>query len=340
MKRNIKINRLQLLVIILIIIVLETFIIINFSTDINQNLNIFYKTISKTINLNEEISNNEILMGITNVTGEGIIINILDGSDLIHQEDLIILLDELKNAGSQAISINDIRITNQSYLYCDGSVILLDGEKIGNPFTIKAIGNIDTIYGALTRNKGYISILEKDGLKITIEKNENIEISKTNNLELLNYAKNKTKIGKLKISNQLIGKSNIQGNGLEIVIHENGSKLTALSFLQIINDLRVGGAKAISINENRITNLTDIMDINNNYILVNSIPISEPYVIKVIGNQKDLEENLNYNNSYLNKIKNKENKVEIYENNRLIIKQYQQKRDKDKMNFEYLKELN
>ena len=312
MKRNIKINRLQLFVIILIIIVLETFIIINFSTDINQNLNIFYKTISKKINLNKEISNNEILMGITNVTGEGIIINILDGSDLIHQEDLIILLDELKNAGSQAISINDIRITDQSYLYCDGSVILLDGEKIGNPFTIKAIGNIDTIYGALTRN----------------------------NLELLNYAKNKTKIGKLKISNQLIGKSNIQGNGLEIVIHENGSKLTALSFLQIINDLRVGGAKAISINENRITNLTDIMDINNNYILVNNIPISEPYVIKVIGNQKDLEENLNYNNSYLNKIKNKENKVEIYENNRLIIKQYQQKRDKDKMNFEYLKELN
>ena len=189
MKRNIKINRLQLFVIILIIIVLETFIIINFSTDINQNLNIFYKTISKKINLNKEISNNEILMGITNVTGEGIIINILDGSDLIHQEDLIILLDELKNAGSQAISINDIRITNQSYLYCDGSVILLDGEKIGNPFTIKAIGNIDTIYGALTRNKGYMSILEKDGLKITIEKNENIEISKTNNLELLNYAK-------------------------------------------------------------------------------------------------------------------------------------------------------
>ena len=55
--------------------------------------------------MNEEISNNEILMGITDVTGEGIIINILDGSDLIHQEDLIILLDELKNAGSQAISI-------------------------------------------------------------------------------------------------------------------------------------------------------------------------------------------------------------------------------------------
>ena len=340
MKRNIKINRLQLFLIILIIILLETFIIVNFSTDINQNLDIFYKVISKKINLDEEISNNEILMGITDVIGEGIIINILDGSDLIHQEDLIILLDELKNAGSQAISINDIRITNQSYLYCDGSVILIDEEKIGNPFTIKAIGNIDTIYGALTRNKGYISTLQKDGIEISIEKSENTKILKTNNLELLNYAENKTKIGTLKTSNQLIGKSKMQGKGLEIIIYGNSSKLTALSFLQITNDLRVGGAKAISINGNRITNLTDIMDISNTYVLVNSVPISAPYIIDVIGNQKDLEENLNYNNSYLNKIKNKGNTVEIYESNRLVIDKYEQKRDKNKMNFEYLNNIN
>lgn len=336
MKRKIKINRLQLFLIVLIIILLESFIIVNFSTDINQNLNIFYEVISKQINIDEEITNNEILMGITDVAGEGIIINILDGSDLIHQEDLIILLDELKNAGSQAISINDIRITNQSYLYCDGSVILIDEEKIGNPFTIKAIGNMDTIYGALTRNKGYISTLQKDGIEISIEKSENIKILKTNNLELLNYAENKTKIGTLKISNQLIGKSKMQGKGLEIIIYENSSKLTALSFLQIVNDLRVGGAKAISINGNRITNLTDIMDISNSYVLVNSIPISAPYIIDVIGNQKELEENLNYNNSYLNKIKNKGNTVDIYEVNRLVIDKYEQKRDKNKMNFEYL----
>ena len=126
MKKNIKINRLQLFLIILMIILLEIFIIVKFSNDINQNFKILYETIFKKNNLDEEILNNEILMGITDVTGEGIIIKILDGKDLIHQEDLIILLDELKNAGSQAISVNDIRITNQSYLYCDGSVILID----------------------------------------------------------------------------------------------------------------------------------------------------------------------------------------------------------------------
>ena len=72
-------------------------------------------------------------------------------------------------------------------MYCDGSVILIDGEKIGNPFTIKAIGNSEVIYGALNRNKGYISTLKKDGIEINMnadqivneylrEKNKNSEL--------------------------------------------------------------------------------------------------------------------------------------------------------------------
>lgn len=337
MKKQIKINRLQLILIVISIIVVESIIVYYFSNSINQNIEIAYKVITNQININEEIKKNETILGITSVTGEGIAINILDGNDLIHQEDLIILLDELKNAGSQAISINDTRITNQTYLYCDGSVILIDGEKIGNPFTIKAIGNKETIYGAVTRNKGYISILERDGVEIKIEKNDNIEIKKTNKKELLNYATNKTSIGKLKKINELTGKSKMTGKGLEIVIYENESKLKALSFLQIVNDLRVGGAEAISINENRITNLTDIMDISSTYVLINSIPISAPYTIKVIGDIQTLEDNLDYNNSYLNKIKSKGNKVEIYKSTRVVIDKYENTRDKDKMSIEYIK---
>ena len=104
---------------------------------------------SNNLNLESELISNEKLLGLSNVSGEGIIINVQDGDDLIHQEDLLILLDELKNAGAQAISINDIRITNYSYIRCDGSVILLDGIKIGNPFCIKALGNSNLLYSSL-----------------------------------------------------------------------------------------------------------------------------------------------------------------------------------------------
>ena len=84
MKKNEKRNILILLVLSIIIILLENVLV--------QNIN------KKEIE--EAILENEKLLGITDVSGEGIIINIQDGSDLIHQEDLIILLDELKNVGS------------------------------------------------------------------------------------------------------------------------------------------------------------------------------------------------------------------------------------------------
>lgn len=337
MKNNKGITLIKLFWIVLIVVILVSSIFVFFSTNINQTINIVYEVITKKIDINEEIKENETLMGITDVKGEGVIINVLDGGDLIHQEDLVILIDELKNSGSQAISINEQRITNSTYLYCDGTVILIDGEKIGNPFTIKAIGNSETIYGALTRNKGYISVLEKDGLEITVEKSDNVEISRAKNTSLLNYAQNKTKIGALKTSNQIIGKADMQGSGIQIIINETKAKLTALSFLQIINDLNSAGAKAISINGQRVTNMTDVMDISSKYVILNSIPISSPYVIEAIGDNNKIQEALNYSNSYISKIKNSGNEVEIREMKNLKIEKYIQKKDKDKMLIDYLK---
>lgn len=336
MKKNNGITLIKLLLIILVIFIIACFFYYNFANNLSQDMDVFFKSVTGQINVNEEIKNNEILLGITDVKGQGVVINILDGKDLIHQEDLIIILDELKNAGSQAISINGQRITNSTYLYCDGSVILIDGEKIGNPFTIKAIGNSETIYGALMRNKGYLSVLQRDGLEINVEKSENVEISKTRNETLLNYARGKNAINTVTYGNQLIGKSSMNGKGIEIVIHQTKAKLSALSFLQIINDLRSGGAVAISVNGNRITNMTDIMDISSTYVLVNSIPISAPFVVEAIGDQDKLEEVLGYSNSYVNKIIEKGNEVEVYRILNLKVDEYVQKKDKDKMSIDYL----
>ena len=135
----------------------------------------------------------------------------------------------------------------------------------------------------------------------------------------------------------MVGKSDMRGEGLKIVINENKSKLSALSFVQLINDLNSGGAKAISINGNRVVNATDVMDISNTYVLLNSIPITAPFVINVIGDQDKLETALYYANSQYNKIRSRGNEIEIYEYTNLKIDKYVQKKDKDKMNISYLK---
>lgn len=336
MKNNKGITIIKFIIILFIIFTLITVVLAYFQ-EIQQKADIVYKAITKRIDISKEIAENEKLMGITDVKGEGITINILDGKDLIHQEDLIILIDELKNSGSQAISINDQRIINSTYIYCDGSVILIDGVKIGNPFTIKAIGNSETIYGALTRNKGYVETLKKAGIEIKIEKSDEIAIAKTNKNIYSEYSLDSNKIERLYSSNKIVGKSAVIGKGLEIIIEETESKLTALSFLQIVNDLNSAGAKAISINGQRITNMTDMMDISGTYILINSNPIKAPYIIDVIGNQEKIENTLNYNNSYITKIKSKGNNVDIYRIKNIKIDEYVQKRDQNKMLSDYLK---
>ena len=270
--------------------------------------------------------------------GEGIIININDGNDLIHQEDIVILLDELKNAGAEAISVNGQRIVSNTYVYCDGSVILIDGVKIGNPFVIKAIGDSQTIYGAITRNKGYVATLIKDGIQVDVQKSEDLEISKTNKTIMQNVVNERNSVKKLKKIDKLIGNLSVSGSGVEITIDTSKtSDITAITLLQLINDLNSVGAEAISINDNRIVNMTDLMDINKEYILVDSNCVSSPYVIKATGNISKLRETMNLENSTISKLRRSGKNIEEKYKTYLKIDEYTVSRGQNKLLQKYIK---
>lgn len=321
MKTKEKRNILILLIISILIIIAEN-VYINFNTP----------------NIEEQISSKEVLLGTTNVHGEGIIININDGNDLIHQEDIVILLDELKNAGAEAISVNEQRIVSNTYVYCDGSVILIDGVKIGNPFVIKAIGDSQTIYGAITRNKGYVATLIKDGIQVDVQKSEDLEISKTNKTIMQNVVNERNSVKKLKKIDKLIGNLSVSGSGVEITIDTSKtSDITAITLLQLINDLNSAGAEAISINDNRIVNMTDLMDINKEYILVDSNCVSSPYVIKAIGNISKLRETMNLENSTISKLRRSGKNIEEKYKTYLKIDEYTVSRGQNKLLQKYIK---
>mgnify|MGYP000428232609 FL=1 len=321
MKTKEKRNILILLIISILIIIAEN-VYINFNTP----------------NIEEQISSKEVLLGTTDVHGEGIIININDGNDLIHQEDIVILLDELKNAGAEAISVNEQRIVSNTYVYCDGSVILIDGVKIGNPFVIKAIGDSQTIYGAITRNKGYVATLNKDGIKVDVQKSEDVEISKTNKTIMQDVVNERNSVKKLKKIDKLIGNLSVSGSGVEITIDTSKtSDITAITLLQLINDLNSAGAEAISINDNRIVNMTDLMDINKEYILVDSNCVSSPYVIKAIGNIGKLRTTMNLENSTISKLKRSGKNIEEKYKTYLKIDEYTVSRGQNKLLQKYIK---
>ena len=141
----------------------------------------------------KELKTLNAMIGTTDVTGPGIEITIADNSNvtsdsvgvfgnvsdyLIHDMDLLTILNELKNAGAEAISINDQRVTNYTSITCDGNVVLVNDQKISSPFTIKAIGSQEALLGAIQRPGGYLERLKEYGLVSSVEKKTNLMISK------------------------------------------------------------------------------------------------------------------------------------------------------------------
>lgn len=145
------------------------------------------------------IKDNQKLLGLTDVTGQGLIIYLdenreIDSSQvaningyLVHEEDLLYIINELFNAGADAVSINDERIVSTTSILCDGNIIRINGKMIGVPLTIKAIGYPERMDYALNRPGGYLDLMANDGVKIAVEKSEKIDIPKFNGVYSNDY---------------------------------------------------------------------------------------------------------------------------------------------------------
>lgn len=139
--------------------------------------------------LEEQIKEGNKLLGLTEVTGEGIIVTLKDSSSpalssmvdanqlVVHDMDVLSVINELKNAGAEAISINGQRLVATSAIVCDGNVVQINGQKVGAPFEIKAIGLSEQL-AALSRPGGYLSVLQDYGIGTEIVKSKNIVIPK------------------------------------------------------------------------------------------------------------------------------------------------------------------
>ena len=156
--------------------------------------------------LQNELEELSTYLGLTDVQGEGITIILTDngGQELnnssdekivsISSLDLLRVIRDLFSAGAEAISINDQRLISTSSIECDGNIIKVNGEKIGAPFTIKAIGLPELLIN-VNRTGGYLYYLrEERNLKVTVEKmadKKTVTIPKYTGIIKFQYAKSK-----------------------------------------------------------------------------------------------------------------------------------------------------
>ena len=149
--------------------------------------------------LEEKINEENKILGMTDVEGKGVKIVIQDGtaapismhsvSDLlIHDSNVLSVINELKNAGAEAISINGKRVVNSTAISCDGNVIVVNGEKISSPIEIFAIGLPEQL-STLNRPGGTLELFSDDGKKVSFNKAQKVEIPKYTGVFNFKYAK-------------------------------------------------------------------------------------------------------------------------------------------------------
>lgn len=136
----------------------------------------------------QELKENNMILGTVDVTGEGVEIVLADATEttstltasdqIVHYDDIQWIVNELKNAGAEAIEINGERIVNTTSITCEGNIIKINGERVGSPFYIKAIGSKDLLYGGLERAGSYMDYLRERGLTAEVTKSDEVTISK------------------------------------------------------------------------------------------------------------------------------------------------------------------
>lgn len=140
--------------------------------------------------------------GVVDVKGPGVIITVDDPvpteenpgdgySTIMLRYDLLLgLVNKLKDAGAEAISINGQRIITSTEISLAGDNVNINTIPTAPPYTIKAIGNASTIESTLTIRYGIVETMRNNyQLQVDIAKKKEIMIPRYSGVIKFRYAK-------------------------------------------------------------------------------------------------------------------------------------------------------
>ncbi len=156
--------------------------------EIEEHRNHKFSGKEKKLKYKKEIEKYKELAGFSALEGEGVIIIVDDGirelvdeenplNLIVHDVDVRTLVNELRNAGAEAISINDNRIImGISEVVCNGPTIRINGIQQSRPYVIKAIGDKYTLAKKLLDHDSYGVNLMKYGIQYELITSSKVEI--------------------------------------------------------------------------------------------------------------------------------------------------------------------
>lgn len=138
--------------------------------------------------------------GFTDVVGPGIVVTLDDSKStskagenpnlyIIHDDDLLRVINELRAAGAEAISINGQRLIGTSEIRCAGPTLSVNNVRSAPPFRISAIGDPDSLEKAIKMRGGVEDTLKVWGIQIEVAKKDKVQIPAYKGVASFQYAK-------------------------------------------------------------------------------------------------------------------------------------------------------
>lgn len=138
--------------------------------------------------------------GVLAVQGPGIIVTIDDSKRvskpgenpnlyLIHDDDILKVINELWAAGAEAISINEQRLITSSEIRCAGPTLSVNNVRYSPPYDIRAIGDPQTLENALKMRGGVIETLQFWGIQVTLKNEQLVKVPAYKGTFRFEYAK-------------------------------------------------------------------------------------------------------------------------------------------------------
>ena len=139
--------------------------------------------------LSQQLSKAELLAGQTDLEGPGVIVTLTENTNknnndpniedfMIHDADLLRLINELFDADAEAISINNERLIAKSEIRCAGSTVSVNNRRYAAPFVIKAIGDPNNLESALKMPGGIVDLLSMFNVNIDIKKQNKLTVER------------------------------------------------------------------------------------------------------------------------------------------------------------------
>ena len=119
--------------------------------------------------------------------GEGVIIKMDDSTRtaksgenpnlyLIHDDDILKVINELRAAGAEAISVNGQRLIATSEIRCAGPTLSVNNVRTAPPYEISAIGEKKSLENSIKMRGGVAETLKVWGIQLEVETSDKVYV--------------------------------------------------------------------------------------------------------------------------------------------------------------------